>query len=268
MPKSIVAAIAADDGLPAATRTARVAATLARDLGRRLVLAHVVKDPPAFPYGDPWRREVQRHQLVEHGTDLLRALATAAGEPAADTRVALAGFLRGGPAECLDAICRRELADMMVVSSATSAAVPVQSSRLSPCPLLVVPDGAANDEDDRHRSLVVGVDGSVASNRARLVAERFADRLGLRLIVLATDQGTPWEDVALRHAARLIAVGTRGCGAGLGPVASSAVASAPVPVLVVPRTARLPSFGTGAARVRVRRTPRPALTHVSRGPSP
>jgi len=54
MRSSIVVGV---DGSPAATRAARVAASFARRLDYRLVLAHVAGDPPVFPYGAPRARE-------------------------------------------------------------------------------------------------------------------------------------------------------------------------------------------------------------------
>ncbi|MGH8572136.1 MAG: hypothetical protein ACREX8_06120 [Gammaproteobacteria bacterium] len=113
MPKSIVAGIRTGELFEVAA-PARVAASLAGELGLRLVLAHVANDPPVFPYGDRWSREVRRRRLHQRGTDLLRAVAAEIGEPTAEKRIALSGFLRGGPAECLDAICRAERAELVV----------------------------------------------------------------------------------------------------------------------------------------------------------
>src|SRR4051794_37330108 len=57
--------IASVDGSQGSTDAARVAAALARGLGRRLVLAHVADDPAVFPYGDRWLREAQRRRAMQ-----------------------------------------------------------------------------------------------------------------------------------------------------------------------------------------------------------
>ena len=50
------------DGSSESTDAALVAASLARSLGRRLVLAHVAADPNVFAYGDRGQRDAKRTQ--------------------------------------------------------------------------------------------------------------------------------------------------------------------------------------------------------------
>ena len=96
------------------------------------------------------------------------------------------------------------------------------------------------------------------------MAERLADRLGLRLLPIHVDQIGGWSDAPdgpyieigepattlaeglSRRAAQLVVVGTRGRGAGLDSVSGRLATSAPVPVLVVPPTGRLPRFAAAA----------------------
>ena len=113
-------------------------------------------------------------------------------------------------------------------------------------------------------SIVCGIDGSAESDRARIVAEGLADRLGLRLLPIHVDQIGGWSDAPdglhveigepattlaeglSRHAAQLVVVGTRDRGAGLASLSGRLATSAPVPVLVVPPMGRLPSFAAAA----------------------
>ena len=117
---SIVAAV---DGSPEATEAARVAAMLARDLDRRLVLAHVADDPPVFPFGDNQRREIQRRDAIQSAGRLLDHVALAIGAPTASKRVTLGGRCHGGVEERLAALCREEQADLMLLGSRTDGVV-------------------------------------------------------------------------------------------------------------------------------------------------
>ncbi|MDQ4081873.1 MAG: universal stress protein [Actinomycetota bacterium] len=103
------------------------------------------------------------------------------------------------------------------------------------------------------------------SHGARVVAAGLAE--SARLLVLPTfvDQLGPWSDapgelyvevgdparglaeVAERHDASLIAVGTRGRGAPLGSVARELIATSHVPMMIVPRSARLPYLACAGA---------------------
>jgi len=92
MRSSIVVGV---DGSPAATRAARVAASFARRLDYRLVLAHVAGDPPVFPYGAARARELQRRRALEHATSPIAAVAKTIGEPAAKKAVVVSDVASG-----------------------------------------------------------------------------------------------------------------------------------------------------------------------------
>jgi nucleotide-binding universal stress UspA family protein len=264
------------DGSIESTEAAQVAASLARELDRRLVLVHIADDPPVFPYGDSARREVQRHGLVRHGNDLIERVATEIGEPGADRRVGLSRFILGGVKERLTALARTEEADLLVVGArrrnrftnslvrgeAWSRFASLPSS--AACPVLVVPGGAgrrfAEGSHDREGSVVCGVDGSIGCERARRVARSLAEALGLGLLPVSVerthrafasegtlhavgrDPATVLAEVASERRASLIVVGMSGREVPGDSVPRQLAARAPVPVLVVPRDARLPSF--------------------------
>jgi nucleotide-binding universal stress UspA family protein len=117
---SIVTAV---DGSPDATEAARVAAMLARHLGRRIVLAHVAVDPPVFPYGDSRRRAIQRRHAIRRGRRLLDDIATAIGVPAAKKRVTFPGLVNGEVEQRLADLCREEEADLLLLGSRTEGVV-------------------------------------------------------------------------------------------------------------------------------------------------
>jgi nucleotide-binding universal stress UspA family protein len=264
------------DGSIESTEAAQVAASLARELDRRLVLVHIADDPPVFPYGDSARREVQRHGLVREGNELIERVATEIGEPRAGRRVGLSRFILGGVKERLVALAREEEADLLVVGArrrnriTTSLVRGEAWSRFASlassaaCSVLIVPRGAgprfAEGSDLPARSVVCGVDASVGSERARRVARSLADALGLGLLpvsverthravesegilhVVGRDPATVLAEVATESCASLIVVGMTGREVPSDSVPRQLAAKAPVPVLVVPRDARLPSF--------------------------
>jgi nucleotide-binding universal stress UspA family protein len=192
--------IASVDGSHGSTEAARVAAALARDLGRRLVLAHVADDPPVFPYGDRWLREAQRRRAMQRGNELLDAVASEVGDPTARRRIALSGLLHGDRQDRLEALIREEHADLVVVGSRPGGVLTrallgsgVDSlASSSHCPVVVVPPGGESTFADRRRarfrSIVCGVDGSPGSERARVLAEALADRLGAPAALRAADR--------------------------------------------------------------------------------
>jgi nucleotide-binding universal stress UspA family protein len=271
MRSSIIAGV---DGSREATDAARVAASLARGLHRRLVLAHVVAGPPF--HADRWQREVQRRRAIRRGTDLLEGVATEIGEPTARRRIALTGLIEGDLEDRLAALTREEDADLVVVGSRARGAlartllgsVSASLANNGAYPVVVVPPAWGRRFADGRRtwsgSIVFGIDGSAESDRARIVAEGLADRLGLRLLPIHVDQIGGWSDAPdgpyveigepattlaeglSRRAAQLVVVGTRGRGAGLDSVSGRLATSAPVPVLVVPPTGRLPRFAAAA----------------------
>ena len=85
MRRSIIAAV---DGSAVATDAARVAASLAAAIDRRLVLAHVAHHPPVFPYGDRWVRAAQQRRVSERAADLLDGVAVEIDQPTARRRIA------------------------------------------------------------------------------------------------------------------------------------------------------------------------------------
>jgi hypothetical protein len=133
----------------------------------------------------------------------------------------------------------------------------------SPCPVVVVPAGAANRfAGSRAASdpVICGIDWSVESGVARVVAEGLAGQLGRAVLPIYVDQIGPWTNTlqgvavevgdpaevlaraAERERASLIVVGMRGGETLLHSVSSDLAAMAPVPVLIVPPDSRLPRF--------------------------
>jgi nucleotide-binding universal stress UspA family protein len=97
--------------------------------------------------------------------------------------------------------------------------------------------------------VICGIDGSVNSLRAVRVAGAVAETSRLELVRVRCDHGNPVETLRQRAPAdegEVIVVGSRGRGALrgalLGSISGALAATAPVPVLVVPRTARLGSL--------------------------
>ena len=270
--------IAAVDGSPTATDAARVAASIALRLDRPLILAHVVEDGPVFPYGDHWLREVQRRRALRRGTGVLSAVAEVIGAERARKRLALSGSVHGDLVSRLDSICREEAADLLVVGARARGAVaraflgslPVSIASTNACPVIAVPEGA-RDPFARGRPapvgpIICGIDGSIESERAQVVAEGLAAAVGLRVLPTFVDQLGPWNDApqglqvevgdpaaalaeaALRLKAPMITVGTRGRRSPLGSVARELIGFAEVPVLIVPPGSRPPHFAPARAR--------------------
>lgn len=274
MRRSIIAGV---DGSPEAVGAVRVAASLARRLDRRLILAHVGSDAPPLPDGQRSPRATKRLRAIQDGEELLAAVATEIGEQAAERRVALAGFLPGGSRDRLAALCREEAGDLLVVGSqsrgpfmrALHRTMSTSMARAAPCPVVVVRSGVA-DPFAEHRSaptgpVICGLDGSAESQRARVVAARLADSLGLPLLPILVDRiglasdtperihveagypGTALAGAASRRHAPLIVVGRRARATLLGSVARDLVAVATAPVVIVPPASRLPDFGAAPA---------------------
>jgi nucleotide-binding universal stress UspA family protein len=134
--------IAAVDGSEEATQAARVAASLARRLDWQLLLAHVVDDPPVFPYGDRWLCETQRRHAIEAGGELLTAVAAEIGEPGARKRVALRGGPDGDVAACLDRVTREDDAELLVLGSRARGRLAHALAALVTVPVVIVPPAA------------------------------------------------------------------------------------------------------------------------------
>jgi nucleotide-binding universal stress UspA family protein len=256
--------------------TARVAASLAHRLDRNLVLARVVDDPPVSPYGSPRPSEALRRRVVESATDLLKAVQAEIGETAARKRVALVQETVGQPAGLAN-LLREEDADLLVVGSRGSSprrggfgpGVSASLLRSSLCPVVIVPAGAADRFAGRRSArgpVICGIDWSVGSGAARVVAEGLAGQLGLAVSPIYVDQIGPWTKMlqgvqvevgdpaevlaraAERDRASLIVVGMRRRETLLPSVGNRLAAMAPVPVLIVPPDSRLPRF-TSAAEI-------------------
>jgi nucleotide-binding universal stress UspA family protein len=266
MQKAIVAGV---DGSPGSRAAARVAAELANALDSRLVLVHVVHDPPAFPYGDARVRELERGRALRDGRRLLGSVAT---DVHAEKRVVL-----GDPATCLDQAGYEHDAELLVVgarghtglAAALGGSVSQRLASEAARPVVIVPPDAAELFDGQPGSdgtIVCGVDGSEESSRALQVARRLGARLDLEVVPIFVDPSRSWHDAppvpipvevgdpveelrerASRDHVRLLVVGSRGRGpvrrALLGSVSAELAASAPRPVLVVPPTAVLTSEG-------------------------
>ena len=84
MRRSIIVGV---DGSSESTDAALVAASLARSLDRRLVLAHVAADPNVFAYGDRRHRDERRAQVLDAGRDLLESVANVLDGQPAERRV-------------------------------------------------------------------------------------------------------------------------------------------------------------------------------------
>ena len=180
------------DGSSESTDAALVAASLARSLGRRLVLAHVAADPNVFAYGDRAQRDAKRTQALEAGRDLLEAVADVIDEPA-EKRVVIGPLGKDRLADNLAMLQRQEEADLLVVGSrprhplvrallgGPAGSPTAWLASLSACPVLVVPRGAGarfEEHQAQTGSVICGVDGSPGSDRALAVASDLASGLG------------------------------------------------------------------------------------------
>ena len=150
MRRSIIVGV---DSSREATEAARVGASLARRLDRNLVLARVVAEPPASPYGSRLPSAALRRRAIQSATDLLKAVATEIGEAGARKRVALVRARRTrGLMMVLPAWCVRRTPICLWSDPMRRGALPVGSGqavsasllRSSPCPVIVVPAGATN----------------------------------------------------------------------------------------------------------------------------
>ena len=258
------------DGSQPSRSAARVAARLARTLDLRFFLAHATDDRPTFPYRDRRLSELQRRRAIDDGHRLLEDIAAELSGVVPETRVVL-----GAPVEGLSALCGDESAELLIVGSrgrgplaaALLGSVSAGLARTAGCPVLVVPAPEAAERflacEKNGGSIVCGVDGSPESARALQIAAGLADRMSLELLPVYIDDGTR-EDASVGVNTRLqvddgdavdglrwralgdgslIVVGSRGRGAlraaVLGSVSGTLAATAPLPVLVVPPTARL-----------------------------
>jgi nucleotide-binding universal stress UspA family protein len=244
---------------PDAVAAATLAASLAPRLGREVVLVHVAADPPVFPYGDRRLRELQRREAIAGGVRLLTEVADAADALSAQRVVAF-----GQAAERLATLAQTRQADLLVVGSrarrvlarALLGGVSGSLAATSPCPVVVVPNGLDREalRHAAHGPLLLGADGTESANRAGSVAACIADRLDTSVLPVrikgpqeagdgAVTSGSKRRDVAGRLTGLaehlgipLLVVGTRGGNWLSGSVAQRLIATASVPVVVVPRS--------------------------------
>ena len=267
MLRSIICGV---DGSETSRSAARVAARVAATLNTRFVLAHVTEDRPTFPYGDARLRELQRRRAIEEGRLLLESVAAELRGATPELRVTF-----GNPAEALHALGGEESAELLVVGSrgrgrlagAVLGSVSARLASTADCPVMVVSAPAAATRflarETNGGPIVCGLDASPEAKRALEVAADLGDRMWLEVLPIYVGDGTREEtpggigfrvqlDVghpvdalrrrAVDHHAALLVVGSRGGGAlraaVLGSVSSALAATAPLPVLVVPPTAR------------------------------
>ena len=256
------------DGSHAATRAARVAASFARRLDYRLVVAHVAADPPLFADGSQRARDFQRQQALEHARSVVGAVAKAIGQPGAHQSVAVSDVATG-----LSYIAANEGAALVVVGARRDtrwgrprhSRVALALEAVSSCPVMVVSATAAKGLASALRppfgAVVVGVDGSLESMRARVVAAGLAAQLGLPatpVFVKADESQDAIADAvavsnkdvvaglsaaARTQSASLLIVGASDGGGDSRSVAVRLHRSSPVPLVVVPRDAHLAPFG-------------------------
>ncbi len=271
MNRSIVCGV---DGTRASRWAARVAGEFARGLDRTLVLVHVAREQPTFPYGDPRLRELQRRDAAEAATILLERTGAEMPDVAVEPKVVF-----GDAAAALMTVSAD--AELLVVgsrgrgplASAFLGSVSAHVATEAPCPVIVVPSVVAADRwlaRPPHSRIVCGIDDSVSSARALRVAGALAERLRLELALvhvephggredapadglgaLTVRAGEPVETLREETAdpvAGLLVVGSRGrtsWRAALGSVSRGLAASAPVPVMVVPPTADMLAVTAG-----------------------
>ena len=230
-----------------AERVARAGGELARDLGARLVLAHVRADPPLF--NSKTERERARNRSRRRGREVLRrAHAALPGGTDADERVEL-----GVAVSELTEIAAEIDAALIVVgtrgrgrlASAVLGSVSQALVQQAPCPVMIVPANASADTPRRFdrtagegSTIVVGTDGSAESSTVTRFARELSEHLGDRLVIVPTDAAAEPPAHALQAISALVVIGA-GHGEAIRPPLSSSVAAqlprlAPCPVVVIP----------------------------------
>jgi nucleotide-binding universal stress UspA family protein len=231
-------------------RVASIGGRLAQELGTRVLLAHVRKDPALF--NSKMDRERARNRAMRRGRQVLdAACATLPDGLEVDSTVQL-----GVPADELSQLATKAGAALVVTgtrgrgpfTSALLGSVSRELVRGAPCPVMIVPDGAATGAFDsrvcgrENRSTVIaGVDGSERSSAAAGLARRIADRLDDQLLIvpLQSTEDPPahvMQAIAASEKARVIVISEDCCGARrfpLMPPVQQLLRLAPCPVIVL-----------------------------------
>lgn len=176
-----------------AERVALTGGRLAEDLGARLVLVHVRDDPPLF--NSKRDRERARNRAMGRGRQVLaEALEALPAGLEANSRVEL-----GFPANELSEVAAEVGAALIVagtrgrgrLTAALLGSVSRELARRAPCPVMIVPEGAATgasngrvDRRENRSTIIAGVDGSERSSAAAGLARRLADRLDGQLLIV------------------------------------------------------------------------------------
>ena len=134
------------DGSTESRLAARVAAELARSLGRGLVLAYATDDPPTFPYGDARLRELQRRSATDAANRLLEDVAAELPAIELETRI-----MFGDPGEALNSLCGDSDAALLVLgatarsgmAAALRGSLPARLAGTGECPVVSVSPDAA-----------------------------------------------------------------------------------------------------------------------------
>jgi nucleotide-binding universal stress UspA family protein len=263
MTQSQASIVCGVDGALASCATIGVAAGFAAGLNARLILVHAVAAPPPVPYGDAGRQELECRRAVRAGHRVL--------EEAAFGVDALLRVTLGDPVLGLQTVAEEQDAELLIVGSgrhfrlaaALTGNVAARLAAAAVCPVVIVPPGTAG-RSAPGGSIICGYDGSPESERALEAAVGLGEAMGFEPLAVFVDpdrsrsaaapspvqilRGHPvhaLRERAAREDARLIAVGSRGRGtlrgALLGSVSTELAMTAPVPVLVVPPTARVRS---------------------------
>ncbi len=272
MQRPIVCGVDGSEAGAAALSTAR---WLGERLGASILAVHVAAEPARRPGGSHGAYLMETHAVEQRGT---RVLDQAFQRQGLTWDVARRAVEMGDPAERLVSVASEEDAPMVVVGSHGDGALKsvvlgsVSSQVVASCdrPVVVVGSNAEVPGTARAvESLICGVDGSEASDRAAAVAVSLAGALDLRLVIahacspadrdpmkvlhraeksvglevsvrtrlVVGDAAKRLRELGVRERAAMIVVGSRGRGpmkaALLGSVSRAVVETAAVPVVVV-----------------------------------